>query len=320
MWVKRITARGPIVLLLIAVFIVTGCAREVYNISWKGVVADRTTGQPVARARIFASSIYQKNIDETDEISKYTLSDEAGHFNVSFPRGFGLTVRTSASGYLSGIDYKVVRKPGLTDTIFISRQPFDASLVVRKMDAASFLPSIPFIRESIIYKEDNRKTEQETLNWGFDFIAGENTLNLDSADVWIEVNNNTGRIVLNAAPGGGIFPVNNYSSAEFFTNLTEAPETGYVKNYTLTGKESGFFVLCRNGVNVAKMIPEDRVCVLLYKTENGSSIKETGIRFNYLFQPDLKNRLCFPVSASVSGVKGQDKYLSGFDANHQLSD
>ncbi len=288
------------VLMFFAVLVLSGCAREVYNISWNGVIADKTTGQPVPHARIAVSSSYQFNIDETAEIDKYDISDESGRFRVSFPKGFGLTVRVSAPQYLSELNYKVVKRSSLQDTIFISPHPFNASLVVRISDFEFFGPSIPFIRECQINGISDGK--REIVKWGFDFLTGRNTNNIDSADVWVEVNNSNGQVVINSAPNGGLFAVYENASNDFLTHVTKAPASGYVKNHSLKGDEAGFFVLCRNGTNVAKMIPEKQICVLKYKKENGNQVKETGIRFDYLFQPDLENRLYFPVSASAASI------------------
>ncbi|WP_198416732.1 carboxypeptidase-like regulatory domain-containing protein [Marinilabilia rubra] len=296
MWERVYRKLLPVV---VGLLVVTGCAREVYNISWKGIVADKTTGRPVPHARIIATASYQENIDETSDFNKYAVSDEFGRFSIDFPQGFGLTVRTDARGYLGALDYKVVKKSVLFDTIFVSPYPFDASLVVRKMNGNSFSPSIPFIRESQVL-EGERGVSREKISWGYDFLYGINTSNLDSADVWVEINKTNKRIVLNAADGGGIFPVVKSDSENFLTSLTRAPQSGYVKTHVLKGDEAGFFILCRNGINVAKMIPENRVCVLKYKNDDGNQVKETGIRFDYLFQPDLKNRLYFPVSASAA--------------------
>lgn len=288
--------------MFLALLLISGCAREAYNISWKGVVVDKSTGKPVKHARILASSAYQANIDETGTQKKYTLSDEYGRFRMSFRRGFGITVRTSASGFLSGLDYKVVKKPDISDTIFLSPYPFNASLVVRKMDEGSFAATAPFIREKHIVERNGTGTGR-LMKWGFDFLEGSNTLNLDSADIWIEVNQKTGKMVLNASAKGGIFPVLHTGNGDFITSVTKAPESGYLKSYVLTGDEAGFFVLCRNGVNVAKMIPEDKICILSYEQSDGSKVKETGIRFDYLFQPDLQNRFYFPVSASAEMIE-----------------
>lgn len=297
------TVKNGALILFSGLLLISGCAREAYNISWSGVVADKSTGKVVKHASIVASSSYQANIDETAELTRYVVSDEYGRFRVSFQRGFGLTVRTSANGYLSGLDYKVIRKSSIKDTIFLSPHPFDASLVVRRMDAASFSSSVPFIRESQIVS-DSPKAEETVVKWGFDFLSGINTENLESADVWVEINKKTGRIVLNASPDGGLFPVIRNQTRDFLTHVTKAPETGYVKSHVISGNEAGFFVLCRNGTNIAKMIPEERICILSYEETNGDRIKETGIRFDYLFQPDLQNRLFFPVSASATGAEG----------------
>lgn len=282
------------------------CAREVYNISWQGVVVDKSTRLPVSNARISAFTTYQKNIDETAEVNRDAISDEDGNFNLSFPKGFGLTVRTSAPGYLGGVDYKVVKRSSISDTIFISSHPFNASLVVRLMNENSYSASVPFIRERQVSDNENNG-KHDLVKWGFDFLTGQNTTIIDSADVWVEINKNNGNVILNASTGGGIFPVFNYSSDDFLTHVTRAPESGYVKSHLLTGEEAGFFVLCRNGEHVAKMIPENRISVLTFKDEAGSHVKETGIRFDYLFQPDLKNRLYFPVSASASGSVFEDQ-------------
>ncbi|PRY96996.1 hypothetical protein BY457_11369 [Marinilabilia salmonicolor] len=306
---------GGVVFMML--LLMSGCVREAYNISWKGVVVDETTGKPVKHARILASSSYQANIDETEALKNYTLSDEYGRFRMSFRRGFGITVRTSASGFLSGLDYKVVKKPDISDTIFLSPYPFNASLVVRKMDEGAFSASIPFIRDKHIVAGSGSDAGS-LMKWGFDFLEGTNTLNLDSADIWIEVNPKNGKMVLNASPKGGVFPVLQTENSDFITSVTKAPESGYLKSYVLTGEEAGFFVLCRNGVNVAKMIPEDKICILSYEQPDGSKVKETGIRFDYLFQPDLQNRFYFPVSASAE-MSGLPEDRSPVDLEFQES-
>ncbi|WP_291854695.1 carboxypeptidase-like regulatory domain-containing protein [Marinilabilia sp.] len=293
-------------ILVFGLLLVSSCAREAYNISWEGVVVDQSSGQPVQNARILATSSYQANIDETGSQKNYTVSDENGQFSIAFRRGFGITVRTSASGFLSGLDYKVVKKPDIRDTIFLSPYPFDASLVVRKIDETSFASSVPFIREKHVIDGGFSGSEKIT-KWGFDFLTGINTLNLDSADVWIEINQKSGKIVLNASEKGGIYPVVKTDPGDFVMNVTKAPESGYLKSYVFAGDEAGFFILCRNGVHVAKMIPEDKICILSYWNSDGSRVKETGIRFDYLFQPNLQNRLYFPVSASADGVEFSDE-------------
>ncbi|MGM0376589.1 MAG: carboxypeptidase regulatory-like domain-containing protein [Bacteroidota bacterium] len=284
------------VFFILVIFLAGSCAREVYDLSWEGVVAEKNTGKPVPNARISASSVYQKNIDETAEFEDQDVSDNEGRFQLSFPRGFGLTVRTNASGYLSGVDYKVVKNSEISDTIFISRHPFNASLVVRMREDESFSPVVPYLRETRILSDEGG-SRKNVVMWGFDFLNGKNTSNLDSADIWVEINRKNRQAVLHASDKGGIFPV--YSSDDFLTNITKAPESGYVKQHVRSGDETGFFVLCRNGIHVAKIVPEDRLCVLSYPKKDGDIVEEAGIRFDYLFQPDLENRLYFPVSASA---------------------
>ena len=293
------------VLFISVIFFTAGCAREVYDITWEGVVVEKGTKKPVPNTHVFASSVYQKNIDETAQIEDQAVSDEEGRFHLNFPRGFGLTVRSRASGYLNGVDYKVVKKSDISDTIFISRHPFNASLVVRMWDDESFSPATPYLRETRVLSDEggNRKS---VVKWGFDFLNGQNTTNLDSADIWIEINRKSRQVVLHASDEGGIFPVR--SSEDFLTSITKAPESGYVQDHVHTGSETGYFVLCRNGFHVAKMVPEKRLCVLSYSGEDGNLVEETGIRFDYLFQPDLENRLYFPVSASadIQSIRNED--------------
>jgi hypothetical protein len=275
-----------------------GCAREVYNITWTGVVANKETKLPVTYAQIWATCSFQQNIDETGEVQKYALSDEYGRFKLSFLRGFGLKVNTSASGFLSGLDYKVVKKSSLIDTIFISPQPFNASLVVRVQNNRDyFSPRSPFIRQSIVQTE-GKGDRKSIIYWGYDFLNGTNTNNLDSADVWLEINQSNNQMVLKSSQKGGVFAVFKPEHSDFITQVTRAPETGYARHHVMTGTEAGFFVLCRNGTHVAKLIPQERICEITYREKN-QIISEKGIRFDYLFQPDLENRLFFPVSASA---------------------
>ncbi len=276
------------------------CAREVYNISWSGVVVDKETKQPVPQAQIQASCSYQKNIDETGEEQKYTISDGYGRFKFSFARGFGFRINTSALGYLSGLDYKLVKNNSMSDTIFLSAHPFNASLVVRMQNEESFSPQEPFIRQVVVNSTEKGEKKRVYL-LGYDFLNGTNTDELDSADIWLEINQSNQQIVLKAHPKGGIFPVLKQEDSDFVTHVTRAPETGYTRHYVITGDEAGFFVLCRNGNHVAKVIPQERICEIIYQV-NHQTVSEKGIRFDYLFQPDLQNRLFFPVSASIIPV------------------
>jgi hypothetical protein len=283
-------------------FMLGACAREVYDIAWKGVVVDKNTGKPVAGAHISTTCSYQHNIDVTAEFDRFSTSNDNGQFIVSFPKGFGLTVRTSAPGYLSGLDYKVVKRSFINDTVFLSPRPLNTNLVVRIKNDTLFSASVPFICEMQVV-DGVRGGKNGTVRWGYDFLAGESTNRLEEADVWVEIVRNSNRLMLNTGENGGIFPVYQNDNDDFLTHVTKAPESGYANSHLLTGDEAGFFVLCRNGRHVAKMIPEKRICILNYSSGAGQRLKETGIRFDYLFQPDLENRLYFPVSVSALGLE-----------------
>ncbi len=282
---------------LLLVLLTISCAKEVYNISWSGVVVDKQTKRPVPHAQIWTSCSFQKNIDETGEEQKYAISDGYGRFKFSFARGFGFRVNTSASGYLSGLDYKLIKKASIHDTIFITSHPFNASLVVRMQNEESFSPHEPFIRQ-VVVNSTQKGEKKKVYLLGYDFLNGTNTQELDSADIWLEINQSNHQIVLKANPKGGVFPVLKQEHADFVTRVTRAPETGYTRHHVITGEEAGFFVLCRNGTHLAKMIPQERICEITYQVDN-QTVSETGIRFDYLFQPDPQNRLFFPVSASI---------------------
>lgn len=270
------------------------CSKEVYNLSVNTVIADANTKQAVPNAYFDITCIYQDNIDKSLTEHRKVQSNQNGAVSLFFNKGYMLKVKVSRSGYLNYEDKLLARK-GFVDTLFLVREPEKTDLSLSILSGYNLTESTPYIRIKKDISAEVKEKNQPFETWGFDFINNKPTSNLDSADIWIAPKSTSSSIIFKTSTKGGIYPVFQHElSQSFFLEIENVPELKYFRSHKTTGTEKGFFVRCRDGKRVVKMIPEDYLCVVEY-SEKDKEIVESGVRLNYIIQNDTTNSNKFPL-------------------------
>ncbi len=283
--------------LTLSVFVISllfSCSKEVYNLSVDTVIADATTKQAVPGAYFDITCIYQDNIDQSLIDHRKVQSDQDGVVSLFFDKGYLLKIKVSRPGYLNYKDNLLARKE-FADTLFLVREPVKTDLSLSILSGYNLTESTPYIRIKKDVSSEDKEKDKSIEIWGFDFINNKATSNLDSADVWIDPKSTNSSLIFRASDKGGIYPVFEHElSQSFFLEIENVPELKYYSSHKTTGTEKGFFILCRDGKRVVKMIPEDYLCVVEY-SEKDKDIIESGVRLNYIIQKDTTNSNKFPL-------------------------
>ncbi len=285
------------VLLTLSVLIISllfSCSKEIYNLSVNTVIADATTKQAVPGAYFDITCVYQDNIDKSLVEHRKVQSDLNGAVSLMFDKGYLLKIKVSRPGYLNYKDRLLARKE-FADTLFLVREPEKTDLALSILSGYNLTESTPYIRIKKDVSSEVKEKNQSIEIWGFDFINNKATSNLDSADVWIDPKSTNSALIFRTSDNGGIYPIFEHElSQSFFLEIENVPELKYYNSHKTTGTEKGFFILCRDGKRVVKMIPEDYLCVVEY-SEKDKDIIESGIRLNYIIQKDTTNSNKFPL-------------------------
>jgi len=265
-----------------------------YDLTVKTVIADSKTKQPIPGAYFDVVCFYQDNIDKSAVVRRKVQSDASGKVRMTFEKGYLLEVKASSAGYLN-LKKEIPAKKGLPDTLFMVREPDKTDLELSVLSGYDLNENTPFIR----VKKEVSSTEKEKKRnyeiYGFDFINNKVTADLNDADIWLDPKSTSEALIFRTSEKGGIFPVyENELSQSFFLEIEYVPELKYYKSYKTTGKEKGFFVLCRDGKRIAKMIPENYLCKVEYN-DGLKKVEETGVRLNYIIQKDTVNSNKFPL-------------------------
>ncbi|TAJ14326.1 hypothetical protein DMA11_05585 [Marinilabiliaceae bacterium JC017] len=288
-----------------------------YNISWQGIVADAATKAPVVGCDLYCTSFYQRNIDESDKHQQQSITNYHGQFLLNFQKGYRLNVTLEADGYLKTHLKYPMYKLKKTDTIFITKEPVQSRIILYLLPENKMEAHTPFIREKWQQPDSikARKTKKEW--WGYDFINQKATNLIDSTDIWLEYKNkSSNNYVLKSTNQGGILPIfKSEIQTSFLLEMEKAPLEGYLDSYKPTGKEAGYFILCRNGKTFVKMIPEDYLCKVSYQTDK-NVINETGIRFSYALQNDKLHPYSFPV-VEINDLLNQSTATSFLDGSKE---
>ena len=308
---------------VVVISLLSSCSKEVYNLSVNTIIADATTKQVMPDAYFDITCIYQDNIDKSLSEHRKVQSDVNGAVSLSFNKGYMLKVKVSSPGYLN-YNNKFLAKKGFVDTLFLVREPAKTDLALSILSGYKLSETTPYIRIKKDINPEVKYKGQPYEIWGFDFINNKATSNLDSADIWIDPKSTTNSLIYKASSKGGIYPVyENELSQSFFLEIENVPELKYYRSHKTTGTEKGFFVRCRDGKRVVKMIPEDYLCVVEY-SEKDKRIIESGVRLNYIIQKDTTNSNKFPLvliyellnkaqNTSLNTVKGTDIELVSED-------
>ena len=279
---------------VLIISILFSCSKEIYNISVNTVIADSNTKQIMPGAYFNITCIYQDNIDNSLSEHQKVQSDQNGAVSVSFDKGYLLDIKVSSPGYLN-YQEKVIARKGFVDTLFLIREPEKTDLSLSILSGYNLSKNTPYIRIKRVIAPEIKQKNQPVELWGFDFLNNRATSNLDSADIWIDIKSTKNTLIYNANDKGGIYPVFAHElSQSFFLEIENVPELKYLSSYKTTGTERGFFIRCRDGKRVVKMIPEDYLCVVEY-SEKDKDIRESGIRLNYIIQKDTTNSNKFPL-------------------------
>lgn len=302
---------------IVTILSLFSCSREAYNLSVNTVIADSKTKQPIPGAYFDITCTYQDNIDQSVAEEQQIQSDVTGNVSVSFKKGYLLDCKATCPGYLN-YKKKLYAKKRFPDTLFLIKEPEKTDLQLSVLTGYNLDEKTPFIR---IKKTDTgliKHKKQPNEIWGYDFINNRATTNLDSADVWLDPKSTLSSLIFNANRNGGIYPVFKQElSQSFFLEIEYVPELKYFDSYKTTGDEKGYFIKCRDGKRIVKLVPEDYLCVVEYK-QGKDRITETGIRLNYIIQRDTVNSNKFPLvviyellnkAQTTSSLNSSDKGL-----------
>ncbi len=307
---------------IFAIFFLYSCSREVYNLSVNTVIADSKTKQPIPGAYFDITCTYQENIDHSLSEERKVQSDAFGRIALSFNKGYKLDFKTSCPGYLNHKERFPARKR-FPDTLYLEREPEKTDLMLSILSGYNLDKNTPYIRIKRINEETTKQKRQQEEIVGFDFLNNKATTNLDSADIWLDPKSNDDYLIFDANRNGGIYPVFEHDlSQSFFLEIEYVPQLKYYNSYKTTGLEKGYFILCRDGKRIVKLIPEDYLCVVDYNIGD-KKITESGIRLNYIIQKDTVNSNKFPLvviyellnKAQTTSMNSQKNKLSDIDVS-----
>jgi len=279
---------------ILAITALLSCSREVYNLSVDTVIADSKTKQPIPGVYCDIACTYQDNIDMSLIEEQKVQSDPAGKISVLFDKGYLLNIKATCPGYLN-YKKRIFTKRRFPDTLYLIKEPEKTDLQLSMLSGYNMNKNTPFIRIKNIENRILKAKKQTSEIWGYDFINNKATLNLDSADIWLDPKSTISSLIFNASKKGGIYPVFEQElSQSFFLEIEYVPELKYFNSYKTEGTEKGYFIKCRDGKRIVKLVPEDYLCVVEYK-KGTNRVTESGIRLNYIIQKDTINSNKFPL-------------------------
>lgn len=284
-------------IILVLVIISSACSREFYNINWQGVIVDGVTNKPIPHVVIRATAHYQDNIDHSAESNKSFQSDISGYFQGHFDKAYHLSYDIEAYGYMSVLSRKNLKRNTSLDTIRLQPEISQSNLFISLLSEQNF-ENQPYLRSRTITQLEGRKKNNSIEVVGFDFINQKHSTYPDSMDLKITIRNHqtsSPSIHIYSFDKGGVYPIFlDEINESFFLEMENAPTEGYYTSYKTSGKEVGFFIRCRDGRHYVKLLPDNHICTLSYCTPT-DSIKETGLRMNYLLQRDTIYPTLFPI-------------------------
>jgi hypothetical protein len=262
---------------------VTGCAREFYSVSCVGTVTDAASGLPVSMATVQSVAFYQENIDQLAEIRKATQTASNGTYTLKYERAHQIKLAISSPGYQPEYLSLRLRRKNVTAQVSLQPSMIDTTIKIVMINDFEVNPSTPYLRERNYIQSSQTPNEW----WGYDFFSAMPNPLPQPVDLWLELDatSYTG-YVLKTPESGGIIPIFKSDLLHpVYIEPAEAPLAGYRNYYKPLGVEAGYFILCRDGRHVAKIIPEKATCIVTRR-----AFREEGIRFNYLFRNDSTGR------------------------------
>ncbi|WP_066633093.1 hypothetical protein [Labilibacter marinus] len=118
----QITGESKIVLIIISMILCASCAREAYNISYKGVIVDEETNCPLAFSEVQSFCLFQQNIDESGTQKINTKTNTEGEFLLKFNKGYKISLAIEAEDYINQFIQFKPQPNHAPDTIYLKRK------------------------------------------------------------------------------------------------------------------------------------------------------------------------------------------------------
>ncbi len=265
----------------------TSC-QDKQNIKVTGQVKDELTGEPIPNAEVVVLCWYMNNIEDASFRKETLITDKVGNFAIKFDKGHQVDVASQAVGFLPARKYTKLESNEINLDLKLKRDKKNETLISHLMTTADFIAvtgkATPFLK----LRTQNKKI----LTFGFDFATLTSKVDTLNCDLWFKIESKPTTLVTNKS--GGIIPIMlNEIKSSLLYELQYAPATGYQKSYMLTGQEEGFIIKCRDGKTYAKIILiKGRIDIS--GPINGSTFRDQGRYFSYLYQPNGTTDLTYP--------------------------
>ncbi len=106
----------------LTLFICFSCAREAYNISYDGVIADEEDSSPIPYSSVHSFCLFQQNIDESGTFNISTKTDSLGRFSLKFDKGYKISLAITSDHHIEKFLQFKPHNNHTPDTIFLKRR------------------------------------------------------------------------------------------------------------------------------------------------------------------------------------------------------
>ncbi len=284
------------VLLLLIVLTTLACNDDKTNIVVTGQIIDEITGKPIPNAEVLVHCWYRHSIDDNSLEEETLTTDNYGWYEIKFSKGHKVDVAATAHNYQPNRSLNELK-----DNLI------QVNLKLRKIKENPTLTSTvlykapPYLKVRIPADKDGEEMDFENAqSFGFDFKSLKTNLDTIQTDFWYKIEDREGiPSTIVTSTKGGLIPIfSDEVKSSFAYDLvyekTAAPTKGYTPIYTLTGKEVGFFVRCRDGKTYGKMIFGGAEMDVSAPDEQGSFYREFGKNIICLYQSNGTTDLSYP--------------------------
>lgn len=276
------------------------CSADKKNIVVTGNIVDKSNGKPIGNAEVVVLCWYKHDFEEVSFEKKTALTDNDGHFKMNFDKGYKIDIASKAKNYLPNRSYNDLTENKLELTLKLNKQennPTLVKLLSTEKGVYQGQDDFPFLRVRI-YGKGNELNFENQETYGFDHKSLTMSIDKMNSDFWFDqIHKDSLPNIIKTNPQGGLKPIfkNEINSSALYEQKI-APSQGYKTEYKLTGKEEGFFILCRDGKTYGKLIFEKSTIDI--STQDGKSgyYKEFGKNFNWIHQEDGSTNLTYPNS------------------------
>jgi hypothetical protein len=288
-------------ILLIALITLYSCQNR-SNIIVTGQVLDESTGKPIPNAEVVVLCWYSHNIDDASYHKQILITDSEGKYKATFDKGNQIDVASKANGYQPTRSYNVLNDNEFEVNLKLIRKKENPDLVTLLITDKVMLDideTFPFMRVRIpVVKNGERLDFKNALTFGFDFKTLKMNSDTTQTDIWFRIENYEGQpMTVVTSQNGGLIPIlDSEIKSSLLFEKSNAPTSGYLLTYELTGSEAGFYVRCRDGRTYGKIILEKSAISIDTPDGQGSYYKEFGKNFSCLYQPNGTTNLTYSQS------------------------